>query len=166
MIVAQMLEPMAHTRHFSKHAAEITAAVLALPWSLINAHTVKTHTKWLPPNEAPERFARERHPVSEARKPTEEKRRTDPQLRTFEITQMLSGLFGGREREGGEKRENEMAHERDCVSGTSLGCALEDLFAAGTRGDGVGVDGRAVVGFECKGGARSGDCWGKGWRRP
>lgn len=70
-----------------------------------------------------------------------------------------------------EKREKwekwEKWHERDGVCGTLLSCPLENLFAAGTRGDRVRVDGRgrALVGGEREGGGRGGDCGGERWRR-
>ena len=69
-------------------------------------------------------------------------------------------------RRGGEKPNKiEMGYGRDGIGGTSLRCALEDLVAAGTRGEVVRIDGRAVVRFECESGGRGGDGRGEWWRR-
>src|SRR5258706_4785292 len=58
-----------------------------------------------------------------------------------------------------------MGYGRDGISRTPLRCTLEDLVAAGTRGEVVRIDGRAVVGLECESGGRGGDCRRERWRR-
>ena len=91
--------------------------------------------------------------------PAEEKRSTDPEPRATQIAQCFPEFGQGR----GEKARTEI-YERDGVCGTSLGRPLDNLLTAGTRGDSVRVDRRAIVGSVREGRARSRDCRGEWWR--
>ena len=173
----EILEPTAHTRDLSR----ARTSALVLPWPLVSTHTCRVKMDNDPMRPWRSRLGNAtRYPVSEAKGGAPQKRREvsirKPGHSTFKLRKCSFGSFcaegRGVGRWGGEKTESEremkieMGYGRDGISRTPLRCTLEDLVAARTRGEVVGIDGRAVVGgFECESGGRGGECRGEGWRR-